>query len=355
MLQSSDARRTPASARSRSPSASTAVCRVGVRAARRSAPVGGRGRDGDARPRRARVRLSEGPRRPQRRLRRASSRSRSAATTRSTPTSDRRGASTTSRRPRSRGRTAPATSPRARGGCALPFALAGWLGVLLIGSGAARACGPRRRAAARGFWLGYGVCLALSVSLQLHLREVRYYPLVVLALGAIAWLEVRRHVRGDLPPLRHTLLLAPVLFGAVQPVLSRVHGRGRDGGRRARAARAALARAAARARDRARARRGALRARVRGGAAARRVLRAARAEPRRSSRRSARRRRVRAAARGRRPTTCCASSSCVPALLGAARARARAPRGSRPAAASCGARVRRLRSRARARGRSGRC
>jgi hypothetical protein len=93
----------------------------------------------------------------------------------------------------------------------LPFALAGWLGVLLFGCAGASLwpAGPGGRA---WFWLGYGVCLALSVSLQLHLREVRYYPLVVLGLGATAWLAVRRHVRGDLPALRHALLLAPVLF-----------------------------------------------------------------------------------------------------------------------------------------------
>ena len=82
-----------------------------------------------------------------------------------------------------------------------PFALAGWLGVLLIGAAAARLW-PAAAGGRAGFWLGYGVCLLLSVSLQLHLREVRYYPLVVLALGAIAWLAARRR----------DLLLVPVLF-----------------------------------------------------------------------------------------------------------------------------------------------
>ncbi len=94
----------------------------------------------------------------------------------------------------------------------LPFALAGWLGVLLLG-GVGASLWPAAAGGRAWFWLGYGACLALSVSLQLHLREVRYYPLVVLALGAAAQLELRRHVRGDLPPLRHALLLAPVLFG----------------------------------------------------------------------------------------------------------------------------------------------
>jgi hypothetical protein len=41
---------------------------------------------------------------------------------------------------------------------------------------------------------------------------VRYYPLVVFALGAIAQIELRRHVLRELPALRGGLLLAPVLF-----------------------------------------------------------------------------------------------------------------------------------------------
>lgn len=93
----------------------------------------------------------------------------------------------------------------------LPFALAGWLGVLLLG-GVGASLWPAAAGARAWFWLGFGVCLALSASLQLHLREVRYYPLVVLALGVTAWLESRRHRRGDLLPLRHTLALALVVF-----------------------------------------------------------------------------------------------------------------------------------------------
>jgi hypothetical protein len=93
----------------------------------------------------------------------------------------------------------------------IPFALAGWIGVLLIGSAAASVW-PAGAGTRAWFWFGFGACLLLSVSLQLHLREVRYYPLVVLALGAIAHLEVRRRVRGDPPPLRRALLLAAVLF-----------------------------------------------------------------------------------------------------------------------------------------------
>jgi hypothetical protein len=93
----------------------------------------------------------------------------------------------------------------------LPFAIAGWLGVLMLG-GAAASLWPEAAGTRARFWLGYGLCLVSSVSLQLHLREARYYPLVVLGVAAVVWLEVRRHLRRDLSPIAHTLLLAPVLW-----------------------------------------------------------------------------------------------------------------------------------------------
>jgi hypothetical protein len=94
----------------------------------------------------------------------------------------------------------------------VPFAVAGWLGVLLIG-GTAASLWPASAGARAWFWLGYGIALVLSTSLQLHLREVRYYPLVVLALGLTAWLESRRRLRGDPRALGHAILLGAVLFG----------------------------------------------------------------------------------------------------------------------------------------------
>jgi hypothetical protein len=93
----------------------------------------------------------------------------------------------------------------------VPFVVAGWLGVLLLGVAGARLW-PAGAGSRAWFWLGFGACLVVSISLQLHLREVRYYPLVVFALGVIAQLELRHHLHGDLPSLRRALLLAPALF-----------------------------------------------------------------------------------------------------------------------------------------------
>lgn len=73
----------------------------------------------------------------------------------------------------------------------LPFALAGLAGLLLQGAVLARAAGggPRRRAILLG---GYFLMLCFSVSLLLHLREARYYPLAVLEIAGLAWLHLGR-------------------------------------------------------------------------------------------------------------------------------------------------------------------
>ena len=224
MLQSRDARRTPASAPRRSPS----CFQTAVRAARCS-PVSARRCSGRTRPRRrctaaaCSSTASEGPRRPQHRLRRAPSRSRSAATTRSTPTSDRRGASTTSRRPRSRGRTAPSDLADAH----LARAAA------VRARGLARRAAARRRrrepvaARARADARGSGSASASVSCSRSRSSSTCARPATTRSSCSRSapprQLEVRRHVRGDLPPLRHALLLAPVLFGPVQPVLPGVH------------------------------------------------------------------------------------------------------------------------------------
>ena len=92
----------------------------------------------------------------------------------------------------------------------LPFALAGaaglglWLAAVLPALGSGR--GRRLRFAALFFALA-----AASVSLLLHLREARYYPLVVLLGGAIARVQLRRSVYATLSARRYALELALLL------------------------------------------------------------------------------------------------------------------------------------------------
>jgi len=70
----------------------------------------------------------------------------------------------------------------------LPFALAGALGLALFAGAARPALAPGRRDLLSGAFLA---CACLSLSLVLHLREVRYYPLVVLLVGAIVFVQLR--------------------------------------------------------------------------------------------------------------------------------------------------------------------
>ncbi len=77
----------------------------------------------------------------------------------------------------------------------LPFAFAGALGILvwvlaLLPTFRDR---PRR---ARVFGGLFFLSAALSISLLLHLREARYYPLLILVVGAIAWVHLRVRVFG---------------------------------------------------------------------------------------------------------------------------------------------------------------
>ncbi len=74
----------------------------------------------------------------------------------------------------------------------LPFALAGTAGLALVWLAYAPAFGPPRRRF--GFFCAWWVGLACSVSLLLHLREVRYYALVMLLVGFALWL--RQRARG---------------------------------------------------------------------------------------------------------------------------------------------------------------
>src|SRR3990172_6696865 len=93
----------------------------------------------------------------------------------------------------------------------LPFALAGAIGLGLWLAAVLPALGPgtgrRLRFAALFFALA-----AVSVSLLLHLREARYYALLVLLGGAIARVHLRRSVYGTLTSRRYTVELAALLF-----------------------------------------------------------------------------------------------------------------------------------------------
>ncbi len=71
----------------------------------------------------------------------------------------------------------------------LPFALAGSLGLWLLWRAYAPCFGDRRRRCLMA--CAYLLGLASSVSLLLHVREVRYYALVVALVGVLVWLHRR--------------------------------------------------------------------------------------------------------------------------------------------------------------------
>ncbi len=71
----------------------------------------------------------------------------------------------------------------------LPFALAGAAGLAVMLFSVWQAIGRRDRLP---FAAAFVALCSVSVSLLLHLREVRYYPLLVLVLGAVLALHLRR-------------------------------------------------------------------------------------------------------------------------------------------------------------------
>src|SRR5499426_2805670 len=93
----------------------------------------------------------------------------------------------------------------------LPFALAGALGLALWCLAALPALGPDRRRRLRFAALFFALA-AISVSLLLHLREARYYALVVLLGGAVARVHLRRGVYGSLSGARYAAELTLLLF-----------------------------------------------------------------------------------------------------------------------------------------------
>ena len=252
MLQSSDARRTPASADRARLRFQLAVCR------RRCSRV-------SAAPLLWQDEAETAMLRPQRARVSACRRSTSAATSstarrsaaRARPQRDARRLPRIAVGPvllrRARGRVVGSRrrSRRAHaGGCALPFALAGWLGVLLLGARAARACGPRRRAAARVVLArasasasrsrcrSSSICARSATTRSSCSRSAR-----------VAQLEVRRHAaRRPAAAAPHAAARARAVrcsFNLFYPAFAR---RGRAAARRARAAALARARSAARAR-----------------------------------------------------------------------------------------------------------
>jgi hypothetical protein len=93
----------------------------------------------------------------------------------------------------------------------IPFALAGSVGIALwvLALVPVYRGDPRRARAFAGLFL---LCAAVSISLLLHLREARYYPLLILLTGAIANLQLRRRIAGGAGGPRHAVGLAALLL-----------------------------------------------------------------------------------------------------------------------------------------------
>jgi hypothetical protein len=92
----------------------------------------------------------------------------------------------------------------------LPFAIAGGLGLAIL---LVTALGSLESGGRRGlFALLFLLLASYSVSLVLHLREARYYPLVVLTGACALHLTVRHRLRGELSLPLYTTGLAGVLF-----------------------------------------------------------------------------------------------------------------------------------------------
>jgi hypothetical protein len=100
----------------------------------------------------------------------------------------------------------------------LPFVLAGIVGLLLIGWVASGALTPDPMSRV-SVAIGYVLMLCTSTSLMLHLREVRYYALVVLLLGALVVAQRRLSSRDDLPVawISVTTALLWLLFNVFYP------------------------------------------------------------------------------------------------------------------------------------------
>jgi len=91
----------------------------------------------------------------------------------------------------------------------LAFVVAGALGLALFAVAARPALPPRQRSLFSALFL---TCACLSTSLLLHLREARYYPLVVLLVGAVVFVHLRFAVFRTLGTRGYTAAISVLLF-----------------------------------------------------------------------------------------------------------------------------------------------
>jgi hypothetical protein len=91
----------------------------------------------------------------------------------------------------------------------LPFALAGALGLALFAAAVWPAWPRGERLLFSALFLA---CTCVSISLLLHLREARYYALVVLLVGALVWVQLRFAVFHRLGSAGYTLAVTLLLF-----------------------------------------------------------------------------------------------------------------------------------------------
>ncbi|HEY8153484.1 MAG TPA: hypothetical protein VII72_05080 [Myxococcota bacterium] len=91
----------------------------------------------------------------------------------------------------------------------LPFAAAGAFGLVLFAASVWPALPRGRRAL---FGALFFACACLSISLVLHLREARYYPLVVLLVGALVFVQLRFAVFHRLGLGAYSAAITALLF-----------------------------------------------------------------------------------------------------------------------------------------------
>jgi len=91
----------------------------------------------------------------------------------------------------------------------LPFALAGALGLVLFAAAVWPALPRGQRTL---FGALFFACACVSISLVLHLREARYYALVVLLVGALVFVHLRFAVFRTLGVRGYTVAVAALLF-----------------------------------------------------------------------------------------------------------------------------------------------